>query len=178
MAEAITIARPYAEAIYKLAVAKQSLTEWSESLRYLAAIANNEHISFLNKNPSISVKKFSELLLDICKSKLNDQGRNLVILMVENGRLDVLPQVSELFEQLKAQHEGVLEANIISAFAMNNSQLKKLTESLEHKFKRKIEAKVSIDPELIGGVKIEIGDKILDTSIRGKLEAMAIALKS
>ena len=90
----------------------------------------------------------------------------------------MLPQVSELFEQLKAQHEGVLEANITSAFDMNDGQLKDLVKNLEAKFKRKIEAKVFVNPELIGGVKVEIGDEVLDASVRGKLEAMAVALKS
>ena len=178
MAEAITIARPYAEAIFKLAVESQALTAWSDMLRFLALVVNDERIRIISDSPSVSAKQFSELLLDICKNKLNGQNRNFIFLIVENGRVNVLPQVSELFEQLKAEHEGVLEASIVSAFAMNKSQLRKLIDSLEHKFKRRIEAKVSIDPELIGGVKVEIGDKILDTSIRGKLEAMAIALKS
>ncbi len=92
--------------------------------------------------------------------------------------MQVLPQISQLFEQLKAQHEGVLEAKIVSAFALEGRQLKKLIDDLEQKIKRKIKARVSIDPELIGGVKVEIGDEILDASVRGKLEAMAVALKS
>ena len=101
-----------------------------------------------------------------------------MMLLTENKRIAVLPQISQLFEQLKAQHEGVLEAKIVSAFAMESKQLKKLIDDLEKKFKRKIEAQVSVDPELIGGIKVEIGDEILDASVRGKLEAMAVALKS
>jgi F-type H+-transporting ATPase subunit delta len=83
-----------------------------------------------------------------------------------------------LFEQLKIRQEGVLDAKITSAFAMSGTQLRDLVADLEVKFKRKIEAKVSIDPELIGGVKVEIGDEVLDASVRAKLEAMAVALKS
>ena len=178
MAETTTIARPYAEAVYKLAFKKQSLVAWSDTLRYLAAVANDERISALDGNPSVSTKQFSDLFISICNDKLNDESRNFVLLMIENGRVGILPQVSESFELLKAQHDGVLDAKIVSAFAMNDGQLSKLMASLERKFKRKIEATVSIDPELIGGVKVEIGDEILDTSVRGKLEAMAIALKS
>ena len=178
MAEATTIARPYAEAVYKLAIKNQSLATWSETLRYLAAVANNEQISALDGNPSVSIKQLSNLFVSICGNKLNDESRNFVLLMIENGRVGILPQVSESFEQLKAQHDGVLDARIVSAFAMNDGQLSKLMASLEKKFERKIEATVSVDPELIGGVKVEIGDEILDTSVRGKLEAMAIALKS
>lgn len=178
MAEATTIARPYAEAIYKLAIKKQSLVAWSETLRYLAAVANDERISALDGNPSVSVKQLSDLFISVCNNKLNDESRNFVLLMIENGRVSILPQVSESFELLKAQHDGVLDAKIVSAFAMNDGQLSNLMASLEKKFKRKIEATVSVDSELIGGVKVEIGDEILDTSIRAKLEAMAIALKS
>ncbi len=178
MAEATTIARPYAEAIYKLAVKKQSLDTWSETLRYLATVASDERISALDGNPSVSVRQLSDLFVSICSNVLNDESRNFVLLVIENGRVGILPQISESFERLKAQHEGVLDAKIVSAFAMNDGQLSNLMASLEKKFKRKIEATVSVDPELIGGVKVEIGDEILDTSVRGKLEAMAIALKS
>lgn len=178
MAEAITVARPYAEAIYKLAVEMQALDAWSKTLWNLALVANDEQIKAINANPSVSAKQLSNLFLDICGSELTDESRNFVTLMAENGRVDVLPQVSELFEQLKARHDGMLDAKIVSAFAMNDGQLSKLVASLEQKFKRKIEAKVSVDPELIGGVKVEVGDEVLDSSVRGKLEAMAIALKS
>ncbi len=178
MAEAITVARPYAEAVYKLAVASNTLTQWSKMLQLAAAIAENEHVKLLGGNPMVSAKQLGEIILEIGGNKFNSESRNLVMLLTENKRITVLPQISELFEQLKAQHEGVLEAKIVSAFAMESKQLKKLIEDLEQKFKHKIEAQVSVDPELIGGIKVEIGDEILDTSVRGKLEAMAVALKS
>lgn len=178
MAEAITIGRPYAEAVFKSAQAKKTILAWSEMLKYAAAVSSEEHVSALISNPSVSAKQVADIFLEICKNKLNKEGCNLIMLMAENGRLDVLPQVSELFEQLKSQHEGVLEANIVSAFALNGGQLRQLIVMLEKRFKREINAKVSVDPELIGGVKVEIGDEVLDTSVRGKLEAMAVALKS
>lgn len=178
MAEAITIARPYAEAVFKSAQAKKTIAVWSGMLKYAAAVASEEHVNALIGNPSVSAKQVADIFLEICKDKLNEEGRNLIILMAENDRLDVLPQVSVLYEQLKSQHEGMLNAKIVSAFELNAGQLRKLIVLLERKFKHEINAKVSVDPELIGGVKIEIGDEILDTSVRGKLEAMAVALKS
>ncbi len=178
MAEARTIARPYAEAVFKLAKTNNTLPVWSDMLQLTASIANDERIRALIGDPKITSKRMSELLLSICGDKLNNEGRNFVLLLVENNRVEMLPQVSELFEQLKAQHEGVLEANITSAFDMSEAQLKDLVKSLETKFKRKIEAKVSVNSKLIGGVKVEIGDEVLDASVRGKLEAMAVALKS
>jgi F-type H+-transporting ATPase subunit delta len=178
MAETRTIARPYAEAVFKLAKTSGSLPVWSEMLQLLAAIAMDEQIKVLIGNPKVPPKRLGELLLGICGDKLTDEGRNFVLLLAENGRIVVLPEVSEMFEQLKTRHDGVLDAKVTSAFAMSDAQLKDLVADLEARFKRKIEAKVSIDPELIGGVKVEVGDEVLDASVRAKLEAMAVALKS
>lgn len=178
MAEVTTIARPYAEAVFKSARKNNSIAAWSDMLKYAAVISKDVQIRKLIGNPDVSAKQLANIFLSICDDKLNKEGRNLIMLMAENGRLDVLPQVSDLYEQLKSQHEGVLEAKIVSAFELNAGQLRKLIVMLEKKFKHEINAKVSVDPELIGGVKVEIGDEILDTSVRGKLEAMAVALKS
>lgn len=178
MAETRTIARPYAEAVFKLAKAKDDLAAWSNMLQFAATIAVDERLRALVGNPKISARRLGEMFLDICSEKLNEEGRNFILLLAENGRLQILPEISELFEQLKADHEGVLDAKITSAFEMSDAQLAELVADLEVKFKRKIEATVSVDPELIGGVKVEIGDEVLDASVRGKLEAMAVALKS
>jgi F-type H+-transporting ATPase subunit delta len=178
MAETRTIARPYAEAVFKLAKTSGTLPAWSEMLQLLAAIATDEQIKVLIGNPKVPPRRLGELLLGICVDKLTDEGRNFVLLLAENSRVEVLPEVSEMFEQLKTRHDGVLDAKVTSAFAMSDAQLKDLVADLEARFKRKIEAKVSIDPELIGGVKVEVGDEVLDASVRAKLEAMAVALKS
>lgn len=178
MAEAVTIARPYAEAVYKLAVAKKSLAEWSKMLQAAANIAQDQQIKTLVGNPAVTAKQLGDLLLEIGERDFSQECRNFLIMLAENHRITILPQISQLFEELKARHDGVLEANIISAFEMSDPQQKKLISDLEKKFNHKIEAKVQVDPELIGGVKVEIGDEIFDASIRGKLEAMAIALKS
>lgn len=178
MAEAITVARPYAEAAYKFAVESRELSQWSKILQLAASIAEDGQMKLLVGNPLISVGQLSELILEIGGKKFSTEARNLIVLMIENKRVLLLSQVSQLFEQLKAQHEGVLEARIISAFKMQSDQVDRLIDNLEQKFNRKIEAQVSVDPELIGGVKVEIGDETLDASVRGKLEAMAVALKS
>lgn len=178
MAEAITVARPYAEAIFKLAVAKNSLPQWSKMLQLAVDIADNASIKALIGNPVVSTKQLGDLFLQIGKGKFNEEARNFILLLAENNRVVILPQIKQSFEHLKARHDGVLEAKIVSAYAVTNKQLETLIEDLERKFKRKIEAQVSVDPELIGGIKVEIGDEVFDTSIRSKLENMAIALKS
>lgn len=178
MAEVMTVARPYAEAVFRSAIANNTLSIWSDMLKVLAKVSENERVKRLVNDPVIATKKMEEMLLGVLDDAVNDEGRNLILLLVENNRIGVLPQISTLFEQLKANHEGVLEARITSAFSMDDLQKNNLVANLEQKFKRKIEAKVSVDPELIGGVKVEIGDEVLDTSVRGKLEKMAVALKS
>lgn len=176
MAEARTVARPYAEAVFKLAKAKGELAAWSDMLQLAATVASDHNIRALIGDPKVPPKRLGELVLEICGAGLSDEGRNFILLLAENGRIDILPDVGELFEQLRTQYEGVLDAKIISAFPLSDAQLKQLVADLEDKFKRKIEPEVRVDRELIGGVKVEIGDEVLDASVRGKLEAMAIAL--
>lgn len=178
MAEARTVARPYAEAIFKLAKAKGELAAWSDTLQLAATVAADKNVRALIGDPKVPPRRLGELILEICGSNLNDEGRNFILLLAENGRIDILPEVAELFEELRTQYEGVLDARIISAFPLNETQLKNLVSDLEEKFKHKIEPAVSVDPELIGGVKVEVGDEVLDASVRGKLEAMAVALKT
>jgi len=88
----------------------------------------------------------------------------------------VVPEMRALFEDLKREHEGLLEAQISSAFALDDEQKIRLVRRLETKYQRKVSAQVSVDPQLIGGVKIVVGDKVLDATVRGKLDAMAAAL--
>lgn len=178
MAEAFTIARPYADAIFKLASKNNSLSVWSEMLEFVATIVADKQIKALIGNPQVSSQKLCEIILAIGDKKLNDAGKRLIALLIENERLNILPQLSELYEQLKAQYESVLEVKVISAFPIDAAQLKKLISVLEAKFQHKVNAQVSVDNKLIGGVKIEIGDQVIDNSVSGKLEAMAAALKS
>ncbi|MBX3617204.1 F0F1 ATP synthase subunit delta [Nitrosomonas sp.] len=178
MAEAITVARPYAEAVFRFALENKALSQWSKILQIAAEIAEDDQIKLLIGNPLVPVEQLSELFLEIGGKKFTPEARNFIRLIIENKRILVMPQVRDLFEQLKAQHEGVLDAKIITAFKLESGQLSDLVADLEKKFNRKVEAQVSVDPEIIGGVKVEIGDEIFDASIRGKLEAMTIALKS
>lgn len=178
MAEAITIARPYAEAVFKLARENGSLFSWSEMLDAVSSIVQESQIRELISNPQISSTKLREIIFGACGKKLNEDSKRLVSLLIDNQRLPVLPQIHELFEQLKAQHESILEAEVVSAFPLDSGQLEKLVSILEAKFQRKVKAKVNVDSELIGGVRIKIGDQVVDSSVYGKLEAMATALKS
>ena len=176
MAETITIARPYAEAAFKLARENDSLGPWSRMLELLDAVVRDEHITRRIGNPNVTGGQLESLLLGICGERLDGAGRNFVQLLVQNNRLPVVPEIRALYEQLKLEHEGILEAQIQSAFEIDDAQVAQLVAKLENRYQRKVRARVSVDPRLIGGVKIVVGDKVFDATVRGRLEAMSAAL--
>ncbi|MGI9046370.1 MAG: F0F1 ATP synthase subunit delta [Burkholderiales bacterium] len=176
MAEATTIARPYAEAAFSLAQENNAIPRWSSFLELSAAVARHERVRALIGNPRITSEQVLKVFTGVAGQSLGAHCTNFLNALAKNGRLEVLPEISQMFEEMKAQHGGALEATIHSAFPLNDAQLKGLVQDLETRFKRKIEADLRVAPELIGGVKIEIGDQVLDASVRGRLTAMAAAL--
>ncbi|MGH8742990.1 MAG: F0F1 ATP synthase subunit delta [Burkholderiales bacterium] len=176
MAENITIARPYAEAVFKLAREKNALAKWSDMFAYLEVVVTEQRVQAIIGNPNFSTEQTENLLLGICGEKLDGAGRNFVQVLVRNDRLLLLPEIRELFEALKAEQEGVLEVKIDSAYPLSKPQAGALVRSLESRYQRKIVTRASVEPELIGGVKIMVGDHVFDATVRGKLEAMRTAL--
>jgi F-type H+-transporting ATPase subunit delta len=176
MADAVTLARPYAEAAFKLAKQHQSFAAWSDTIQLLEAVTADPRVSTSINNPNFGTEQIERLLLGICGDRLDGHGRNFVQVLAQADRLVLLPQIRELYEQLRAEHEGVLEAKIQSAFPMTDEQVRALVARLEAKYKRKVTPQVGVDAELIGGVRVVVGDKVLDATVRGKLETMAAAL--
>jgi len=176
--ERATLARPYAEAIAKLAADTASWGLWSERLALLALVAGDTQVRDFAVNPSVSSARVTELVLSVCGEQLGAEGQNLARLLVENKRLNLLPEIVVLFETLKAEQEGELAAHITSAFPLDADQLAGLVVKLEKKFGRKVTASQSLDEALIGGVVIQVGDEVMDASVRGGLEALAVTLKA
>jgi F-type H+-transporting ATPase subunit delta len=176
MAEPITIARPYAEAAFKLAREQNALVKWSEALASLDAVVGDAQVLACISDPKVSAQQLEGLVLGVIGDRVDGSARNFVQVLVQNGRLELTPQIRAHFENLKREHEGVLEAQIISALAISDEQVKQLVSALETKYQRKVTAKVETDAQLIGGVKIVVGDKVIDATVRGKLDAMAAAL--
>ncbi len=176
MAETVTIARPYAEAAFRLAREQSGLERWSQMLQLLEMVVQDERIARGIGDPNWTGGQLESLVLGVCGEQLDGAGRNFVQVLVANDRLGVLPAIRALFEDLKREQEGVMEAQIVSAFALDEEQQSRLVRRLESKYQRKVSAQVSVDPQLIGGVKIVVGDKVLDATVRGKLDAMAVAL--
>ena len=178
MAEIATIARPYAEAAFRLAEASDSgLTQWSAALGRLAQVADATEVKHLIGNPRVSTKQLTELLVSLA-GDANAQVQKFVSALVEGNRVPALPAISVQFEALKNAKEGRVDARIDSAFEIDAAQLAALVADLEQRFKRKIRPQVHIDKELIGGVRVTVGDEVIDGSVKGKLATMSAALKN
>jgi F-type H+-transporting ATPase subunit delta len=178
MAEPSTVARPYAEAAFRLADEKGELARWSDMLAELAAVARDERVRRAVADPNLSDAKVAGLFISILSGKLNGDAENFVRVLAENARLDLLPEVRTQFEALKNEREGVIEAEVQSAFELSEAQLADLVQRLEKKTGRKVRATVNVDRELIGGVKVVLGDKVIDGSARAQLGALETALKA
>jgi F-type H+-transporting ATPase subunit delta len=177
MAEKTTIARPYAQAILALAKEQNALQQWSEMLQYTSVIAADEEMAALIASPRLSSEQLAELFLEICGDKLNESGKNMIRVLAENDRLDVLAEITSLFEIERARSEGMVEAQVISAVELNDSQKSSITESLKKRLGRDITLDCSVDAAIVGGAIIRAGDVVIDGSVIGKLDKLASALK-
>ena len=175
MAENVTIARPYAEAIFALADASGALGRWSQTLAVMATVAANPELRAASGDPNLSADQVYGLFAGAC-GDLATEAQNLVRVLIENGRLATLPEIRDIYEELKNAREGVVEALITSAYPLDSGQLSTLVAELEQRFKRKVNPQVNVDAGLIGGVRMQVGDEVIDGSVRGKLTAMAVAL--
>ena len=176
MAELVTIARPYAEAVFKLAREQSNLESWSGALALLEAVIQDPNVRTLIRDPNVGAADVEGLILGVLGEQLPGHARNLVQVLLDNGRLELVPQVRSLYEALRREHESVVEAQIISALPVTEEQLAQLVARLEASYQRRVRAKVDVDPELIGGIRIVVGDKVIDATVRGRLEQMAAAL--
>jgi F-type H+-transporting ATPase subunit delta len=176
MAETITIARPYAQAIFALAQEQGDLKGWSEMLQYAAAIASDPQMVALIDSPSYDNAQAGDLFIEVCGDKLNDAGKNMIHALADNDRLTALPEVAELFEAERAAVEGTIVAEVTSATTLNKAQEKSIAESLTKRLGREVTLECKIDESLLGGAIIRAGDVVIDGSVVGKLEKLATAL--
>ena len=178
MAEPSTVARPYAEAVFRLADAAGTLGKWSEMLAELAQVSADERVRAAVADPKLTDAQVAGLFISVLSGKLTGDAENFVRVLAENGRLKLLPEIRPQFEALKNEREGVVEAEVQSAFELSDAQLADLVQRLEKKTGRKVRARVSVDRELIGGIKVVLGDKVIDGSARAQLSALETALKA
>jgi F-type H+-transporting ATPase subunit delta len=178
MAEPSTVARPYAEAAFKLAEEADALAKWSEMLRALALVAQDARVRAAMSDPNLSDEQVAGLFIAILAGRLWAEGENFVRVLAYNRRLELLPLIGEQFGALKNEREGVVEAEVQSAFELSKAQVADIVQRLERKTGRKVRSRVSIDKDLIGGVRVLLGDKVIDGSVRAQLAALETALKA
>jgi len=174
MAEIATIARPYAEALFKASAS--DLAGTAAWLDELAAIAGNSQLLQFADNPKVEAGQVFEVIAGVAKSALPEAAKNFLQLVIENGRLSVLPEIATQFRALKNAVGGSSDATVFSAFAMDAAALAGVASALEKRFGRKLNLTVALEPELIGGIRVVVGDEVLDTSIKARLEHMKFAL--
>jgi F-type H+-transporting ATPase subunit delta len=176
MAELATIARPYAEALFKTA----ANAELSAQLQALAAVAADEQLRRFADNPKVQAKQIFDVMADVVGRKgvaLGKEAQNLLRTVIDNGRVGALPEIAAQYHALVNAKNHAADATIYSAFPMDAAQTDALMVTLAPRFGgRKLHASVVVQPELIGGVRVVVGDEVLDTSIRARLESMKAAL--
>ncbi len=175
MAELATVARPYAEALFRVAKAG-NLSAWSEVVSEMAQAASHPDMRLLAQNPNVSDQLVADIFAKLLKSPVTTEVTNFIQVLVKNGRVLLMPEIGAQFAALKNAHEGAADAVITSAFEMSNEQLQPVLAALEKKFGRKLNPSVQIDASLIGGVRVVVGDQVFDTSVRAKLQQMQVAL--
>jgi len=178
MAEPSTVARPYAEAAFRLADEGGALAAWSEMLGALALVATDARVRAAAADPNLGHEQVAGLFIAILAGRLSAEAENFVRVLAQNGRLELLPEIREQFQALKNEREGVLEAEVHSAFELTDAQVADLAARLERKTGRKVRTKVHLNKELIAGVRIVLGDKVIDGSARAQLGALETALKA
>jgi len=181
MADISTVARPYAEALFATAqLHKADLGIWLGQVQCISKVMQFENAQQAMTIPKLNDMQRQTMLSDLVENftsqPLVAEVRNLLALLVENDRLAALPEIAAKFEALKDQSEGVAQANIVSAFPMTDEQIKQLITLIEPKFGLKLKPNVQVDAELIGGVRVTVGDHVLDTSVQAQLTHMRDAL--
>ena len=175
--ELVTLARPYAEAVFRIGKEQGRLAAWSQTFASLVAIAGNAEVAACIGNPNLTAARKADLVVSSLGGAVDAEVANLVQVLAGNERLGLLPEIAAFFESLKSAEEGIKDAVIFSAYPLDESQKQKLLSDLEARFNSRLRPEIRLDPELIGGVKVVVGDQVLDASVRGKLAAMVTALQ-
>ena len=176
MAEVATVARPYAEALFRAALDANALGPVAESLALAAAIERDEAMRAVLLNPKVSAAQKKEIFAAAAGARLHPIMTNALDLLVDRHREVLMGAVAEQFEALKNEHEKVVRARITSAQALTDAQRDDIVRALESRYGKKVEAQVDIDPSLLGGARVQVGDQVIHASVRDALAQMAAAL--
>ncbi len=178
MAELITLARPYARAAFEVAVADGQLQQWSAALTTAAAVATQEKIRTLLTSPALTAAEKSAAVIQVLGEIFNQKFAHFLAVLAENKRLSMLPEIRDLFQALKAEHEKSLDVLITTAYPVNDALLDKLSRALADKLGRRVKLASEVDRSLLGGALIRAGDTVIDGSVKGRLTKLADAMNA
>lgn len=176
MAELATIARPYANAVFELAKAERLLDRFARLLAILAAATEDSQLQTLLASPDVGAEQKAFRLADVCGDEIDDRGRKFLQVLAKNGRLPLIPEIRQQFEELKALEEQTLDVEILSAFPLSDAQSEGLQNALEAKFEKQVTLTSRVDQQLLGGAIIRAGDTVIDGTVRGRLDKLAESL--
>ena len=176
MAEKSTIARPYALAAFGLAQEQDDLAIWSDMLGFAAAAVSDDALQDFVSNPKVDVETLSRLMIEVCGDQLNDMGKNFIKVLVENKRLNVLAEIVTLYNLHRAEAEKTIEAEVISAFPLSETQQSSLQAGLKKRLGREVSLVSKVDENLLGGAIVRAGDLVIDGSVSGQLDKLATVL--
>lgn len=178
MAELITLARPYAKAAFERAKAQQALAEWAEVLNAAGQVAADEATRQLLTDPGLAEQKKAEVILECTGQTVSEEQRNFLMILADNRRLALLPEIATLFNSFRAELERTIDINVSSAFELTDAQQQQLAQALSKKLDCNVRIDATLDKSLIGGLVVRTGDLVIDASVRGKLTKLAESLGS
>ena len=176
MAEKSTIARPYAVAAFGLAKEQNEMAKWSEMLGFAAIVVTDKTMQDYVNNPKVEQETLTRLMLEVCSDQLNELGKNFIKVLVANKRLSLLPEIALLYNELRADAEKTVEAEVISAFPLTDAQQSNLIEGLKKRLGREVTLVSKVDENLLGGAIVRAGDLVIDGSVQGQLSKLATTL--
>jgi F-type H+-transporting ATPase subunit delta len=176
MAEIATVARPYAEATFRAAREKNSLGAVAEALAYVAATAADPQMHAVLSNPKVTAGQKKEIFGAVVGARLDETTKSLVSILIDGHRDDLIASIAEQFDELKREHERVVVAHITSAQPLTDQQKNEIVAALEKRYGKKVETELDVDPTLLGGARVQVGDQVIHASIRDALAQMAAAL--
>ncbi len=176
MAERATVARPYAKAAFAYAREQGKLDQWSGWLGTASTVVASDEYGAFESSPSVGTRQLVELIAGICGDSLDANGRALLDLLAENGRVGYLPEIAAHFEELKAEDQNVADVTVVSAVALDEAQRERLAGALRARLRRDVRLHCSVDPALIGGAVVRSGDMLIDGSLANKLERLGTEL--
>jgi F-type H+-transporting ATPase subunit delta len=169
MAERTTLARPYAEAVFRLASEASSLQRWGDVLSFYAIAVADKDLAFALGDPRLTGEQIDELMFSLLED-ISGQEQALLTMLRENGKLQLMPEIAGLYSELRDRAEGTIEASVVSAFALKDEQVAELAKILKKELDRDVTIQASVDPAIIGGVIIRAGDTVIDGSVAGSLK--------